>query len=242
MPKRAIYYDTETTGIKAQNERIIEIAAYDPEQNRTFESFINPGRPIPPEATAIHHITDEMVADAPDFATVGQQFTEFCEGDTVLIAHNNDGFDIHFLRAEYNRNDLVMPEWNFLDSLKWARRYRPDLPKHALQFLREIYGIESNNAHRALDDVIVLHQVFAKMIDDLSIDQVFNLMQTKQDKPPSRMPFGKHAGELLKDVPKNYVKWLSQNGAFDKPDNALLRQGFIEAGVLEQKEQALAPA
>ena len=62
MSLRPIYYDTETTGIKAEKERIIEIAAYDPVRKRQFEKFVNPGFPIPPEAIAIHHITDEMVA------------------------------------------------------------------------------------------------------------------------------------------------------------------------------------
>lgn len=238
MGKRAIYYDTETTGIKSDRDRIIEIAAYDPELDRTFESFVKPGIPIPPDATAVHNITDEMVADAADFSVVGQQFIEFCEGDTVLIAHNNDGFDVHFLRAEYKRHGLEMPEWNFLDTLKWARRYRSDLPRHTLQFLREIYGIAENNAHRALDDVVVLHEVFRLMIDDLSIDEVFGLMGQRQEKPPVRMPFGKHQGELLKDVPKSYVKWLAESGAFDKPDNALLKTGFINAGVLQETATA----
>ena len=237
MGKRAIYYDTETTGIKAKNDRIIEIAAYDPELDRTFERFVNPGMPIPPEATAVHNITDAMVADAPGFDVVGKEFIEFCDGDTVLIAHNNDGFDIHFLREEYSRNSLEMPNWNFLDSLKWARRYRSDLPRHSLQVLREIYGIPANNAHRALDDVIVLYKVFSFMIDDLSMDDVFELMNGRKEKPPVRMPFGKHQGELLKDVPKSYVRWLADSGAFDKPDNEALKLGFINAGVLGDTAQ-----
>jgi len=232
MGKRAIYYDTETTGVKSQTDRIIEIAAYDPEQDRTFEALVNPGILIPAEATAIHHITDDMVADAPNFGVVGKQFIEFCEGDTVLIAHNNDGFDVHFLRAEYGRNDVLMPQWNFLDTLKWARRYRPDLPKHTLQFLREIYGFEANNAHRALDDVVILHNVFQAMIDDLSIDQVFELMN-REEPPPKNMPFGKHQGVPLEKVPKSYVRWLMDSGAMDKPENTKLKQCFLEIGIEE---------
>ena len=67
MAKRPIYYDTETTGIKAEKDRVIEIAAFDPVQDRTFEALVNPGMPIPAEASAVHHITDDMVADSPDF-------------------------------------------------------------------------------------------------------------------------------------------------------------------------------
>lgn len=229
--KRAIYYDTETTGIKSESDRIIEIAAYDPELDRTFEFLINPGISIPKEATAIHHITDEMVAAADNFAVIGKKFIEFCEGDTVLIAHNNDAFDVKFLNAEFNRHGLKMPQWNYLDSLKWARRYRPDLPRHSLQFLREIYGFAANNAHRALDDVIILFKVFQAMIDDLSIDQAFELLQGKSSGPIVTMPFGKHQGEPLEKVPKSYIRWLADNGALDKPENEELKKGFLSLGI-----------
>ena len=80
MALRPLYYDTETTGIQPQNERIIEIAVYDPVQNRTFESLINPGKPIPKEATAVHNITDQMVANAPSFAQVALEFFDFLPG------------------------------------------------------------------------------------------------------------------------------------------------------------------
>ncbi|MDP1881220.1 MAG: DUF3820 family protein [Parachlamydiaceae bacterium] len=227
---RAIYYDTETTGLKAENDRIIEIAAYDPVLDRRFEMFVNPGFPIPPEATAIHKITDEMVASAPSWADVGQQFIEFCEGDVVLIAHNNDAFDYHFLRLEFERHAIPLPTWKFIDSLKWFRKYRPDLPRHTLQFLREIYDIPANQAHRALDDVIVLHQVFDKGIDDLSISDVYALLNKPKDL--QHMPFGKHQGVPLAKVPKNYVQWLSTSGCFDKIENQELKAQFSKLGLL----------
>lgn len=230
MPLRAIFYDTETTGIKADRDRIIEIAAYDPINNCSLVELINPGIPIPPEASKIHHITDEMVKNAPSFKEIGQKFIEFCSGDVVLIAHNNDAFDLHFLRHEFNRSELTFPEWRFLDSLKWARRYRPDLPRHTLQFLREIYNIPSNTAHRALDDVMVLYQVFQSMVDDLPIDQIFSLMQTKKD--IRFMPFGKFQGKPLKELPSDYIEWLSKSGAFEKQENAPLKEAFAGMGLL----------
>lgn len=231
MPLRPIFYDTETTGIKADKDRIIEIAAYDPINNATFECLINPGCPIPPDATAIHHITNEMVASAAPFSEVGAKFIEFCAGDVVLIAHNNDAFDYHFLKHEFTRHSLTIPaDWKFLDSLKWARRYRKDLPRHTLQFLRETYGIEANNAHRALDDVIVLHKVFANMTDDLSIDQAYHLLT--QPRVMQHMPFGKHQGEPLSKLPRSYVQWLAGSGAFDKPENQELRSSLEKLGLL----------
>jgi DNA polymerase-3 subunit epsilon len=230
MPLRPIYYDTETTGVKPDRDRIIEIAAYDPERNQRFEKFVNPGCPIPPEATAIHHITNDMVASASSFAIVGAEFIDFCEGEVVLIAHNNDSFDYQFLRIEFERHALQMPAWKFLDSLKWARRYRPDLPRHTLQFLREIYEIAANNAHRALDDVIVLHQLFQSLIDDLSIEDVYALLNNPRT--IQSMPFGKHQGQPLNQIPRSYIQWLASSGAFEKPENKELKDNFQRLGLL----------
>jgi DNA polymerase-3 subunit epsilon len=231
MTLRAIFYDTETTGINSGKDRIIEIAAYDPLYNRSLERLINPGMPIPAEATAIHNISNEMVAESPSFKTVAQEFCNFCEGEVVLIAHNNDAFDYHFLKTEFDRNNIPFPSWKFFDTLKWARRYRKDLPRHTLQFLREIYGIEANNAHRALDDVIVLHQVFVHMTDDLTIEEVYNLINRPREL--HHMPFGKHQGMPLKNLPRDYVTWLAGSGAFEKAENQELRMSLEKLGILQ---------
>jgi DNA polymerase-3 subunit epsilon len=233
MPLRPIFYDTETTGIRPDRDRVIEIAAYDPTQNRTFEMLVNPGLPIPPEATAIHKITNEMVSQAPAFDVIGSMFVEFCGEDVVLIAHNNDSFDLMFLQSEFKRHSITFPSWKFFDTLKWARRYRPDLPRHSLQFLREIYGIEANNAHRALDDVIVLHQVYSGLVGDLHIEHVHDLLNQAPQKAPVAMPFGKHQGTPLEKVPKDYIQWMHRSGAFDKPENNMLKAAFQELGFLE---------
>lgn len=228
MAKRPIYYDTETTGVRSDRDRIIEIAAFDPVQNRTFCEFVNPGIPIPPDATAIHKITDEMVKDAPSFREIGASFIEFCAGETVLIAHNNDAFDKLFLEQEYKRAGLEIPSWIYVDTLKWARKYRNDLPRHTLQTLREVYGIPPNQAHRALDDVVVLHEVFSKMIDDLTMETVLELMSQPQGQI-TRMPFGKHQGKALSDIPADYIRWLESSGAFDKPENGELKKALLAA-------------
>ncbi|MCK4935025.1 MAG: DUF3820 family protein [Simkaniaceae bacterium] len=230
MAKRPIYYDTETTGVKAERDRIIEIAAFDPVQNKTFCQFVNPGMPIPPASTAIHNITDDMVESAPTFKEVGLEFTEFCSGDVVLIAHNNDAFDKHFLEHEYKRSEIEKPDWIYIDSLKWARKYRPDLPRHSLQHLREMFGIDANNAHRALDDVMILYKVFQNLIDDLSMETIIELLSKKT--VLRHMPFGKHKGKPLCDVPKNYVSWLLDNGALDKAENKELKESFIKHNLL----------
>lgn len=224
MRRRVIYYDTETTGIRPDKDRVIEIAAFDPEQNQTFVKFVYPGCPIPPESTAITQITDEMVSQAPSFQVVGQLFIDFCGPDAILIAHNNERFDKLFLEAESSRHNLTLPPWKYIDTLKWSRKYRSDLPSHALQNLREVYGVATNQAHRALDDVMVLYKIFSSMIDDLEIETVLQLLS--QSGSVLRMPFGKYQGRSLAEVPPGYVAWLKNSGAFDKSENKELKEGF----------------
>ncbi len=225
-----IYYDTETTGTRPEDDRIIEIAAYDSDRKQKFSMLVNPGIPIPKEATNIHGITDEMVSAAPTFKEVGAAFVEFCGEDGVLIAHNNDNFDRHFLTHESSRHGITFPKWEMVDTLKWARKYRPDLPRHSLQFLRQIYGIAENQAHRALEDVVVLHQIFSQMIDDLDIATVLELM--KDGPQGDTMPFGKYLGKPLSEIPPDYIKWLAKQGAFDKPENSRLKATFEKLQVL----------
>lgn len=234
MAKRAIYYDLETTGVDTAKDRIVEIAAYDPELNRTFEHFVNPGCLIPPETTAIHNITNEMVKDAPSFAEIGKAFIEFCEGDVVLIAHNNESFDSQFLRHESKRHEVIVPNFSMIDSLKWSRKYRSDLPRHNLQFLRNIYGFPENGAHRALNDVLVLHKVFTAMIDDLSFETILSLMSNEGANGvlPTTMPFGKYRGKALDTLPADYVRWLKDQGALDKPENSQLKEALEKIKLL----------
>jgi DNA polymerase III subunit epsilon len=229
---RAIYYDTETTGTRPEKDRIVEIAAYDPENNKSFQQLVQPGIPIPEEATAIHGITNEMIANAPSFEQAGRAFIDFCCGPCVLIAHNNDSFDKLFLLHESKRHQIQLPEWPMIDTLKWARKYRPDLPRHNLQFLRQIYGIAENNAHRALDDVRVLCQLFSVMIDDLPLEKVLELLNNPSEALPEVMPFGKHQGKPLHAVPPAYLIWLKQQGALDKPENASLKAALAKIDLL----------
>lgn len=229
-PLRAIYYDTETTGTNVKKDLIVEIAAYDPVNDTSFEELIDPGVPIPPGAAAIHGISDEMVKGKDSFLEVSKRFVEFCTGNVVLIAHNNDSFDRPILESEFERHGQVIPEYKYLDTLKWARRYRPDLPRHSLQHLREVYGFPANNAHRALDDVITLHRVFASMMDDLDIQQAYDLMSTS--KLVQIMPFGKYKGKPLQIVPADYVQWLHSSGALTKPENKDLLASFEKYGLI----------
>jgi DNA polymerase III subunit epsilon len=235
---RPIYFDTETTGISPAQDKIIEIAAYDSASNESFSSLINPHCIVPPEAIRVHGITQEMVDSAPEAKDVFQDFYAFCEGKSALIAHNNEAFDRPFLERAFASVQIEIPEtWVFIDTLKWARRYRPDLPKHTLQYLREVHCIEANQAHRALDDVIILHKVFSAMIDDLPLWKVHEMLSAPRIL--SQMPFGKHKDKPLEMVPKDYIRWLHENGVFDKRGNEELKLSFQHLGILPKEEELI---
>ena len=150
-------FDVETTGMSPVNDRIVQIAAVridrDGEISR-WASFINPGRSIPPGVVAVHHITDEIVSAAPVFARAGREFLDFANGST-LVAHNAR-FDLGFLQESLNRTGLPLWKGKTLDTLRLVKTTHPGLPSYKLQYLREIFKLESADdmqAHRADADV-----------------------------------------------------------------------------------------
>lgn len=230
MAKKIIYYDVETTGLKPDSDHIIEIAAYCPKTDAFFCQFVNPERSIPEAATNISGITNEMVANAPNFAIIGEKFLQFCSFPAILIAHNNAAFDQLFLAAECKKHKLTLPDFLYIDTYMWAKKYRPDLPKHSLAYLAEIYNVPFNESHRALNDAKTLHKIFSLMIENLPMEVVCKLLQT------TLMPFGKYKGQHLQEIPKHYIRWLKENGIFDKPENQSLKNQFHSLGLLKEQE------
>lgn len=150
---RIIALDLETTGLSVIRHRIIELGAVSWQMgkvNGEFQTLINPGCAIPSRVTAIHHITDEMVAAAPGFAELLPAFAKFCQGD-YLLAHNAQ-FDIGFLQTECERHDLRWPDTPVIDSRDLARAVLPDLPNYRLESLKYVLGIGQGVVHRALAD------------------------------------------------------------------------------------------
>ena len=165
MDNEYIVLDIETTGLSFRTEKITEIGAVrvkDGEIVDTFECFVNPEVPIPQKIVEITGITDEMVKDAETIEQVMPKFLEFI-GELKLVAHNAD-FDVGFLK--YNAENLGLRMDNeYIDSLKLSRQLYPEFKKHKLGIIAEKLGIVVENAHRALDDVKTLVQVFLKMLE-----------------------------------------------------------------------------
>ncbi|OCW57334.1 DNA polymerase III subunit epsilon [Hoeflea olei] len=165
---REIIFDTETTGLDNQADRIIEIGCIELENQfptgRTLHLYINAdGRKVHPDALAVHGISDEFLADKPVFSAVADEIAAFFAG-ARYVAHNAN-FDIGFLNAEYKRVGLppVDPEL-VVDTLALARRRHPMGP-NSLDALCRRYGIDNGHRtkHGALLDAELLTDVYIEM-------------------------------------------------------------------------------
>ena len=155
---KPIFYDLETTGLRS-TDRIIEIAAYDPIENRFFQQIINPEKLITLKIIKITGIYNSDCQKAPTFDKIIDKFNKFCEGNVCLIAHNNK-FDQKFLTREYTKASREIPNnLQFFDTLPWIRYKYPNYPEYKLSFLSEELKVNTKNTHRALDDAKCLYQV-----------------------------------------------------------------------------------
>ncbi len=166
---REIIFDTETTGLDNQADRIIEIGAVELENRfptgRTFHVFLDPeGRAVHPEALAVHGISNEMLIGKPAFRQVVSDWFAFTEG-AKLVAHNAS-FDVGFFNAEYARMGFppIHPD-RVIDSLSLARRRHPMGP-NSLDGLCKRYGIDNSRRvhHGALLDSELLAEVYIELI------------------------------------------------------------------------------
>jgi DNA polymerase-3 subunit epsilon len=166
---REIIFDTETTGLDNRADRIIELGAIELVNRfptgRTFHEFINPqGRPVHPEALAVHGISDDQLVGKPAFPEIAGRFLEFIDG-AMLVAHNAM-FDLGFINAEFERIGRPGVEVSrIIDTLAIARRKHPMGP-NSLDALCRRYRIDNSHRtkHGALLDSELLAEVYIEMI------------------------------------------------------------------------------
>ncbi|EOQ37971.1 PolC-type DNA polymerase III [Butyricicoccus pullicaecorum] len=178
-----VVVDTETTGITLLSSKIVELSAIRFENFRPtmlFTTLINPECTIPPEATNVNHITDEMVKDAPKIWQVMPALQDFI-GTMPLVGHNLP-FDLKFL-YKYGL-DVPQPKQKFYDTLqivptvlskaksKWDAdlqervinyEYSFDVEDYKLGTVCAYYGIHISNAHRSSADCLATGLLFARL-------------------------------------------------------------------------------
>ncbi len=166
---REIALDTETTGMDpTTGDRIIEIGAVELLNHiptgKNLQLYINPEREIPAEATAVHGITNEFVADKPVFAQVYVEFLDFIKG-AKLIIHNAE-FDMKFLNWELAQVGHKALGWsNVIDTLGLARKKFPGSPANLDALCRRLSIDNSDRTyHGALLDSELLAEVYLELL------------------------------------------------------------------------------
>jgi DNA polymerase III subunit epsilon len=190
--------DVEATGLEPGVDRVVEIACVLFHRARPGEPIpeaavaveggiwverhawlINPGRPISPEAQEVHHISDEMVRDAPTFAQVAELLLGVLER-AVPLAYNAD-FDRAFLVAEFAAAQLapltpppaLRKGVDWIDPLVWARELQQGEKSRSLSAVAERLGIEIGQAHRAADDAVAAGRVLLAMLGDARVPSTY---------------------------------------------------------------------
>lgn len=219
--------DTETTGIPSETEKhaLVEVARCDLwldnagniEIHGPSGMLVNPGRPIPPEASAVHHITSAEVFSAPppDKACMWLN-----EGHVDIFAAQNADFDKQFFGGGGK-------PW--LCTWKAALRVWPDAPGHSNQVLRYHLGLDAEMehaltlpAHRAPADAYVTAFLLKRLIESgTSIDDMLRWSRGAALLP--KITFGKHRGMRWEEAPADYLRWLVDKSDMDRDVKANAR-------------------
>jgi DNA polymerase III epsilon subunit family exonuclease len=167
-----VAFDTETTGMFAVSNRLVEIAAIKfcpgSDELTTFEALIDPERSMPAEVVGIHGITDDMVAGAEKAEKVLKRFSEFLDPEDVLIAHNAP-FDIAFLGCEFRRAEMAFLDNLILDTVDIYRRLYPEQMSYSLLSLSQALGLADRQEHRAMADAVLVKRLLERAMDRMPL-------------------------------------------------------------------------
>lgn len=248
LKRPLVFFDVETTGIDPFHDRIIEIGAVKllPDGTQTeYHRRINPGMPIPPGATAIHNITDDMVKDEPYFGDIIPELQElFFDAD--LGGYNVKIFDIPILTTEFKRVglDLDYETMNIVDAMAI---FKIKEPRTLTAAYKKYCGKELENAHSAVADIRASIEVLEGQLSFYS-----DLPATPEElhtfcfpKDPDAFDaegklrfvdgkltinFGKNKGKSLEELAsydRYYLDWIL-NGSFPEKVKKAVKQALNE--------------
>lgn len=165
--------DLETTGLDIRQDKIIEIGIirFDgTEVLETYQTFVNPDRPIPPAVSQLTHITNPMVTKAPHILDVLNEVSEFV-GSDAIVGHNI-GFDLGFLRRY-----KILTKNRCTDTYELASVLLPRAGRYKLSALAEQFGIDAEGKHRALADCTMTMKLYNRLIQK-AYELPFELLST----------------------------------------------------------------
>ena len=203
---RMIVLDFETTGLQP-GYRPVEIAWLEFDSlykvSQSVTSLIDPQIPIEPGAQRVHGISSEMLAGMPTLEEFlqGEHADKFADEHVLVVAHNA-AFDLPMFAP-------FCKKATSLCTMRLAQALYPTAENHKLQTLASMFAVDVEPTHRAMADVgacFELLRTIAKK-EDKSIDELF--VVASYTSPESLMPFGKHKGKMIKDLPSDYVAWLT---------------------------------
>jgi exodeoxyribonuclease X len=222
---KVLFLDTETTGADPETAEVCELALLlttyagferDRTADSVLETLVRPSAPIPPEASAIHHITNRMLADSPPIADITGTVRDLADRADFVCAHNL-AFDLTILKRELPEVfGSITPEME-LDSLRLARHIWPAIPSHALQALRYRYDLDlglEGDAHRALFDTVLVRSLMEYAIGaglTGCTDWVSLAELCRSPLDIQTFSFGKYRGKLVEDIAAedaDYIRWL----------------------------------
>ena len=193
-----VLFDLETTGTSCIYDEVIEISAVKVRSGKVVEEFsqlVNPKRPIPYAASMVNHISDEMVANEPDFGQVLPEFLTFA-GDDILVGHNIQTFDMKFLYRDCERLFQQKLTNDYVDTLRVAKLCFPEWRHRRLSDLAEHYGISTRGAHRALTDCKMNQQVFEYLAKELEKMPAAKKQSKEKICPERGLPMKKRNGRF----------------------------------------------
>lgn len=210
---KPLLFDTETAD---KDGGVCEIAIVELDEHANIlheaESLIDPERPISDSAGGVHGLRIEELQDKP---TIDEYFTQvlgnpFLDDDLVLIA-----FNVKFDERQVKK---YLPErYRTMCLLRLVRNLWPEREDHKLQTLIYAFRLEKGPAHRAMGDVVATVNLLKYMM--ASTGKTFHELLEMSQQPLSletRISFGKHKGDKLKDLPISYVHWILGQADMDQ--------------------------